>query len=1111
MKCSKCGEKLKNQGAFCPNCGAEMLPNKQNAHKSLSKKAKAVIACVCVVALLISGTVGELYFFRNHTDNLTGLDSNYISFAEGFTDMLVTDEKSALEAIKSVAGVIGIENVDDELKISSTNAVGSDIYYRFGQYYNGIPVYGRDIVVAADGNGTVLALTGNFVKIEDIQKYDLDKIDKENAVVYGLNPSNICTISDENIEGEDYLVFTDVKSGDVVDRLCMTYTSSEKSYPHRETDGTYSLYDSKRNIRILNSNGKELEKTGFLPIEDGKYQRIFHTGKNKDKRQNVFSDHWGKDEIEYIVNDNISVVKSNAVDGFDSSATQLMDNVALTYDFYFEKLKRSGFDDQNGLIFASYNDNYDSGNNAYASGGSLLCFGKHSTLSVDLIAHEYTHSVEKAISNMNYEGRSGAIMEGYSDIFGEIVEDYADGKMNNNCDWIHGNRNIKEPLKTKNPEVYEGKNWKTTEDKLDKKGKSKNDHGHVHNNSTVISHTAYLMNIGIDGTESKKIDTETLAKIWYKALFVLQSDATFSQLRNAVELSARIMKENGELTEEQYSAVSQAFEAAGISNNVFTYFKTVKNDFNLLVLNPEGKKDLEAKIKIYKHSKSDFSFLPEYDTEKMELVEETVFNSLSPDIGEHFKLDDGIYIVEISDNLSDSNKPLKMKLKVDGAYEYATDKITVYTDFKEITTVVLNNEKIDLNTIYINFLCSKGYNDLITDWYEVIPTDYAIIDINQDGREELIVSGSQGFLSFYSFAIFGYDAETNSVFCYTYDIDDGITGNIKDNDGLLQYYGSLRYSSKYKALMYSATNDGINNHYFSFDSLKDKKIHTEFMLAMETEYDTQIRSYYTNDTKIDEATYNAFIDELKPIEWTKIPNFESSNEGASPSKDGSKDVGKFYGNDTPEQLRKSIIGSWGALGSIVSEYNFIDSKNCSGSMPWQANGTYSISDDKTLIISWAGKSESEKYIWSSETWDEFYSHSEHDVYFWYMTDDGVLMINGKEKYREGVDNFTYNTDGDLMAAISGTWIGNNGFKEYRINSDGTWEESTVVVSGGTLINRTTIDNGKVEIIDNTTAKLWQETKSLSQIPGASELVYDSKNDKIFVGGTNNSFTRAKYK
>lgn len=490
---------------------------------------------------------------------------------------------------------------------------------------------------------------------------------------------------------------------------------------------------------------------------------------------------------------------------------------------------------------------------------------------------------------------------------------------------------------------------------------------------------------------------------------------------------------------------------------------------------------------------------------------ETVFNSLSPDIGEHFKLDDGIYIVEISDNLSDSNKPLKMKLKVDGAYEYATDKITVYTDFKEITTVVLNNEKIDLNTIYINFLCSKGYNDLITDWYEVIPTDYAIIDINQDGREELIVSGSQGFLSFYSFAIFGYDAETNSVFCYTYDIDDGITGNIKDNDGLLQYYGSLRYSSKYKALMYSATNDGINNHYFSFDSLKDKKIHTEFMLAMETEYDTQIRSYYTNDTKIDEATYNAFIDELKPIEWTKIPNFESSNEGASPSKDGSKDVGKFYGNDTPEQLRKSIIGSWGALGSIVSEYNFIDSKNCSGSMPWQANGTYSISDDKTLIISWAGKSESEKYIWSSETWDEFYSHSEHDVYFWYMTDDGVLMINGKEKYREGVDNFTYNTDGDLMAAISGTWIGNNGFKEYRINSDGTWEESTVVVSGGTLINRTTIDNGKVEIIDNTTAKLWQETKSLSQIPGASELVYDSKNDKIFVGGTNNSFTRAKYK
>ncbi len=67
------------------------------------------------------------------------------------------------------------------------------------------------------------------------------------------------------------------------------------------------------------------------------------------------------------------------------------------------------------------------------------------------------------------------------------------------------------------------------------------------------------------------------------------------------------------------------------------------------------------------------------------------------------------------------------------------------------------------------------------------------------------------------------------------------------------------------------------------------------------------------------------------------------------------------------------------------------------------------------------------------------------------------------------------------------------------------------LSVGTLISRTMLDNGKVEIIDDTTATLWQEVKSLNQIPGASELIYDRKNDKISVGGTYNSFTRAKYK
>ncbi len=847
----------------------------------------------------------------------------------------------------------------------------------------------------------------------------------------------------------------------------------------KNDDGSYHLYNDEHKISVFDVNNITTykENGSLYHIDFKEYQKGFLFKKNIDTL-------YSKDNI------------------FEKSAVQALHEFIKISDFY-KNLGDSGFD----RFHVAINDSYEDGNNARGLGGSddikwgLVLLGKNYNFDEkDVFAHEYTHAIVGKILNWSgsSNGETSALNEAYSDIFGAIYENPQ------NPDWkmVHLSkllRDLTDPSKT---------NSYSSMSDIDE-----SDNYNQYTLSTIVSHSAYLMWTGVDNDENKKIDTNTLAKIWYRSLHLLHSNATFSQCRNAVELSARIMLKNGELTQEQYNCVCEAFNTVGINNANYTYRSKVKNDFNLKVLNSKETDDVNFKLKIYKLCNNEFDIKSIFKQPKLVFEQNSLYGN------KHLNLDDGIYKFEITDLDEDAQnpEPIKIKIIVDGNSKNATDEVVVKTDFSDITTVVLNNEKIDLNTIYLNFLSSKGYNDLIIDWYGVIPTDYAIMDINQDGKEELIVSGSQGLSAFYSFAIFGYDEENDSVFCYTYDTDNDASGNLKDNSGLLQYYGSLSYSSKYKSLMYSVTNDGIDNHYFSFDSLKDKKIYTEFMLVMETDYDTQIRSYYANDKEIDEATYNSYIDEPKLIEWTKIPNYESPNEETTSSKNvgdnktgGSKDVGKFYGNETPEELRKSIIGSWGALGSMVPEYNFLDSKNCSGEFPWQSSGTYSISNGKALTISWAGKSETEQYTWSSETWDEFYSHHDHDERFWYMTDDGILMINGKEKYRDRVDNSTYNSDGELMEIITGTWISDKGHKEYQINSDGTWIENAVVISGGRLITRTQLDNGRVEIVDDTTAKLWQETKSLSQIPAASELIYDSKNDKISFG-TNNTYSRAKYK
>ena len=53
-------------------------------------------------------------------------------------------------------------------------------------------------------------------------------------------------------------------------------------------------------------------------------------------------------------------------------------------------------------------------------------------INLDAVAHEYMHSVEHKYNGMIYLSESGAIMEGLSDIFGELVERWYEEKYPKN-------------------------------------------------------------------------------------------------------------------------------------------------------------------------------------------------------------------------------------------------------------------------------------------------------------------------------------------------------------------------------------------------------------------------------------------------------------------------------------------------------------------------------------------------------------------------------------------------------------------------------------------------------------------------------------------------------
>lgn len=425
-------------------------------------------------------------------------------------------------------------------------------------------------------------------------------------------------------------VFISTASGEILAEIVLTYTDSvecsgvdvdnvDRKFTAEKENGLYVLHDVNKGISIYDANNSTLEVEVVVVDSNGNVYRGTDEGYIVDKDGNIvevneesypviITDKSGKQigkDAEYAVRlktMNIftelkPVINKEAV-WSNKKAVTLMADISAIYDFWYSTFQREGFDGNHGEIIAVYDDymNYEEqgwyifGNttNAYSTLGAygfpitVLSFGTDNSLEEDVIGHEYMHSIERSISGMVYQGETGALMEAYSDIFGEISQDLLDdSQLNDSCDWIHDSnsdekRNMMTPSYTSCPDTYRGTNWINTYDVS-----KDNDNGGVHKNSTVISHTAYLMWTGMGGKNSayESLSTGELAKLFYTALFSLPSDCTFSQFRYVLQNTADILCEQRILTNKQRLCVYNAMFQVGISSEPVTY--TVVDDFEL--------------------------------------------------------------------------------------------------------------------------------------------------------------------------------------------------------------------------------------------------------------------------------------------------------------------------------------------------------------------------------------------------------------------------------------------------------------------------------------------------------------------------------------------------
>lgn len=678
------------------------------------KRVLSVVLCLLTILSFASCGLGE----ETTKENSIG--------------MIVKSADDAIEQLKEAETKFGYENALSELTEKSTAVIDGDSYYRLQQNYDGIPVYGRTIVCATDENGKNVDLIGNLedvsedlnttpsVSIEQIENtvstYFIEELSFNSDFVVNLDYLTndylvVYTMSEDERDAlvyriylDEYELLIDAHTGELVQSLTTVYTETEKytwdGYSvdlNRTVDEEgrlyYSLVDDNRKIRIYDANNAKLtyelyDTEGDLVVDQ----------KNNLLKTDVLTENLRT--VLYSTESIVEPISYNTPSDFDEKAIKLLSNLQITYDFYEEVLQLNGIGSSPVWIFGVY-DEYVSMfdvDNAYCWGYAhlnmpecLLSFNSKCDNNLDTVAHEYTHGVERRRSNMLYSRESGAIMEALSDIYGELVEFYNkdDGSV-----WIHGSRNISDPAEGDNPDFYKGENWGNT-----KNSTKINDWGHVHSNSTVISHAAYLMWNGIDGAESKKISTDDLAKLWYRAMLMMPADCNFNECRQLVELAATSMK----LTKAQIECVSEAFDKVGITGNL-NESEDVKYKIaptgTLSVYN--GKRELygDFTLEIGK-KKTIFSTEPSGFRRTVKVDKSKAYE---------FELEEGNYIFTITDNANPANKE---QFSVNVNKNNKDKNISIYTTFgfasvkgtvseiKEIdgveTNVPINNAIVTVN------------------------------------------------------------------------------------------------------------------------------------------------------------------------------------------------------------------------------------------------------------------------------------------------------------------------------------------------------------------------------------------------------------------------------
>ena len=586
MKCRFCGKRIKKNSNICSKCGKEVteglgtdelidaLPELHDELENISKiqekekkkeerkekraknKTKRIIITIIVVFAILGGVLGGMLYQKHkeqeEKDRLdqivttSAIDSvvQKTFIAGGFTDKIVTDSATAKDVIAEQKDTFSFVNADIEFELEREIKIGTSTVYRFAQKYNGISVYGGNMLLMADKDGKVIGLNGVYVPTDGLStSYSIDEGSASTAITEYVNSL------------EDFAVVEGINITDIKKAVCnnnnkayLTYSANVSGYNNSAEYIAYDIFvDGVSGKGVCVSVTSSFENESVVTADDIADSYIFKMATASDKFN------WNDDTIE-LAREPISIkdIEIGNTSAYVSSVKNAVDSAYNYFNnaFGFKGLTGNG---ESFLVYINSNEYVEDDlptERAMYTNGKLMFFREDLTqgdIDQNTVMHEYAHGVMHNIvgfrGTMEFSENS-AIAEGLADIFAELAEATATGVA---PDWIHGERNLYEPTNGYYGAIPAEISIKDVQD--------------CYNYSTIVSHLASQISQSL---QSVALQNE----LWFKTMCMMTSNSDFSELSSILNAVVSNIYQEYKLNDTQYAQIIKYVKMLDISNQI---------------------------------------------------------------------------------------------------------------------------------------------------------------------------------------------------------------------------------------------------------------------------------------------------------------------------------------------------------------------------------------------------------------------------------------------------------------------------------------------------------------------------------------------------------------